>query len=490
MNNKKIRKTLYILLSAAIFFTLMSMGKNSGSAGKSVKLQWYTVGARPADADLVLGEVNKYLAQQGEDYTIDYDGFGYGGELNQKMNLVIKSGEPADIIFQASDAGNFFSNAANGYLTELDGMLDKFPALKAKFPKSYWDSVRINGKIYSIPYAPGALQYIIGFKGTTINDLGLDTSNVKTWADLAPIFEAVHKVYPTMILFDTSAHRIRADYPFGEGFPIALSFAEPEKGFQVLPDIKAYQDLSKLKRDWYEKGYIAEDAVVAAKESPYRPKSFTNWFVRATAGGPGVDVYLRTVWGDDITIQPIIGTGQETSNMPKAAMLSIPSSSTHKEQALSFINRLNTDVYIRNLIGRGIEGIHYNKVGVDAEGNPVIEQTKRGKTDYNPPNYAMGGGDLLYVLKGMPLDLKKQQKAAYEASERSPALGFSFDPVSIQQDLATAQAISKPYIDSLRFGVIPIDSSFAEWRQKLRNAGWYDVVDTINKAYMEWKQKQ
>ncbi len=482
MKNQKLRVALYLLLAVGLLTGLMSMGKNSGSSGTG-ELLWYGIGGKAKDADEVFGEVNKYLSSKKEPYTIKYDAFGWG-DYGQKMALILNSGEPADIVFMASWAGNFITNAAGGYLTELDDMLNKAPALKKSIPQGFWDSVRVGGKIYSVPnYKDMVFQQYVAFKGSIADELGLDKSSVKTYEDFTPLLRAVHRKNPKMVAFDSPQKNMRADYLFGDQIPIALSFAEPGKGYQVLPDIKAFQDSIMMTRSWYEKGYIPQDALVAAKDG--RPKGFNNWFIRIYQGFPGSEGGIKNLWGNDITIQKVDTPAVLTSSTPQGSMLSIPSASPNKVQALSFISLLNTDKVLRNLVGYGIEGVHYNK-----KGGTVIEQTERGKNDYNVPNFSLGSLLPLYVLPGDPPDAREQLKKFNESAEKSPALGFSIDSTEFKQEIATAQAISKPYMESLQYGFVPVGKTLTEWRQKLRDAGWYEVVAKINQRYKDWKAKQ
>ena len=82
---------------------------------------------------------------------------------------------------------------------------------------------------------------------------------------------------------------------------------------------------------------------------------------------------------------------------------------------MEFINLVNTDQYLRNLLNYGIEGVHWEKVDVPqeeldaAEGKPYIYDCKvkldpEKSKDYSVPYYVQGGLFNTYVLDNEPID--------------------------------------------------------------------------------------
>ena len=170
---------------------------------------------------------------------------------------------------------------------------------------------------------------------------------------------------------------------------------------------------------------------------------------------------------------------------PVGAMLSIPSVSTNEKQAIDFIALLNTDPLVRNLVGYGIEGVHYN---LDDNGQVVF--TEKGENNYQLPNFSLGSLLVLKTLQGEPLDAREQLRKFNEGAEPSPSLGFAIDKEKYKQVIAQVGAAFEPYLDSFVYGLRPAEEALAEARGKLRQLGWFEVVSEINQAYMAWKNKQ
>ncbi|WP_252891039.1 extracellular solute-binding protein [Thermoclostridium stercorarium] len=117
----------------------------------TVTLTWYLVGNRQEpDTPKVLAEANKYLKDK-LNVAIDLYVFGWGDEYDQKVNTALAAGEPIDIVFTANWAANYNVNAASGYFTELNGYLEKYPAIKQILGEDFLNGSAINGKNYALP---------------------------------------------------------------------------------------------------------------------------------------------------------------------------------------------------------------------------------------------------------------------------------------------------------------------------------------------------
>ena len=95
---------------------------------------------------------------------------------------------------------------------------------------------------------------------------------------------------------------------------------------------------------------------------------------------------------------------------------------------------------------------------------------------------------MLKTVEGEPLDSRENLRRFNEQAEPSPALGFHIDKEPYSQIIAKVTAASEPYFDSVKFGLKPADELLEEWRNKLRELGWFEVVDEINQKYMKWKK--
>jgi putative aldouronate transport system substrate-binding protein len=71
-------------------------------------------------------------------------------ELTNKLPVIMAAGDLPDMIGMEAVDANFVKWAKQGAFLPLNDYIDKYPTLKA-VPKSVWDAVTVDGKIYAIP---------------------------------------------------------------------------------------------------------------------------------------------------------------------------------------------------------------------------------------------------------------------------------------------------------------------------------------------------
>ena len=126
---------------------------------------------------------------------------------------------------------------------------------------------------------------------------------------------------------------------------------------------------------------------------------------------------------------------------------------------MMFLNRVNTDPELYNLICFGIEGVHYTK-----EGNYAIPVENSA---YNP-NQDWVYGDQFNALyrEGQGENDWELTEEINNSAEPSEALGFSFDSTSVQTQLASVSAVVDEYYSSLATGVVNPEEVLPEFLNK------------------------
>lgn len=133
--------------------------------------------------------------------------------------------------------------------------------------------------------------------------------------------------------------------------------------------------------DYYKKGYIRSDAATSTDSWPLENP---NWFVRKELYQP----YAESIWsrsaGYEIATRPL-HEPYVFNNSVTGSMQAISKISKNPERAMMFLNLLNSDPYLRNLLDKGIEGVHY-------EGNEdgTIKDLDARVERYNMPSFAIG----------------------------------------------------------------------------------------------------
>ncbi|MCR2023526.1 DUF3502 domain-containing protein, partial [Blautia pseudococcoides] len=211
--------------------------------------------------------------------------------------------------------------------------------------------------------------------------------------------------------------------------------------------------------------------------------------------------YAELLWGKDLGYEvvstPIMDT-QVTNASARGALTAINKNSAHPEKAMEFLNLVNTDEYLRNLLNYGIEGVHWTKAEpteeekAAAEGKDFIYDTKvklepGANKDYAVPYWVQGGLFNTYVLENEPLDKWNTFKEFNDASQEALSFGFDFNLEPVSTQVAGFRNVLDEFGKSLYTGSVDPDEYLPKLQEKLEATGIREVIDEMQKQIDEWK---
>ncbi len=148
---------------------------------------------------------------------------------------------------------------------------------------------------------------------------------------------------------------------------------------------------------------------------------------------------------------------------------------------MEFLNLLNTDVYLRNLLNYGIEGTHYEKTG-----DTQIKLTDRAK-DYSVGYYTLGNLFITYTLDNEPVDKWKEFEAFNDASVESPALGFKFNTEKVSNQIAAINNVLEEFKSTIYSGSVNEAEYLEKMNKKLKEVGIDEVISEMQSQIDAWK---
>lgn len=389
------RKRFLVLTLASSLFTggLVGCGSNSTGGGEAskepVNLVCYTIGAPQADDSLVEEKINEYIVDKiGATVSIKRIDFG---DYDQKMNVIVNSGEPYDITFTCSWANNYNVNARKGAFKPLNDLVEEHgKEVYEAVDERFWEGTKIDGEIYGVP---------------TSKEIGL----APYWIFNKELVE-------------------KYDVPYEE--------------------IKSADDLEP----WLK--------LISEKEKDVVPLFLTNDF--------GVPVAF------DKVLKPL-GINLVDGELKVENMF-------ETEEAMKFLNLLNTDEYLRTLAGFGIEGTHHYNM-VDGK----LELTG-ARNRYTVPTFAQGNLFITPPLVEEPENKWEVFKEFNDNSKTSPALGFSFNTESVSTEVAAIANVMKEYEAIIVTGSVNAEETLAEMNKKLKDVGLDKVQTEMQKQLDEWSK--
>ncbi|PJN56836.1 hypothetical protein PAEVO_35620 [Paenibacillus sp. GM2FR] len=436
-------------------------------------LTWWTIGGQvPNNFNKAVDAMNAYTAEKiGVKVDIKVASWG---EWDTKMNTIVNTGEPFDIMF--TNSGKYSKQVTMGAFADITDLVQsETPDLYKLIPEKVWEGTKIGGKYYSVPtYKDSALTQYWVFDDKYVQKYNIDINNIKTLQDLdKPLHDMKagegKSFYPLPMTQGEGLNGFFNDYDdLTLGFPpIGVKADDASRTVvSVLeqPDVMANL---KLLHQWYQDGIINPDAPTKTENDKGRP------FFAAQAF-PGAEVSWQI--NDAVEKYDMVqhyGPIYTTSTI-QGSLNAISANSKYKKEALKYLELVNTDPKLRNMLAFGELGVDYNNV----DGEKVIERT----SDTWPlAAYTQGTFFNLAVTKGAPEDQWEQVKKLNDAATSSTILGFALDITDLQTEVANCQAVWDKYKYELITGASDPEKMVPKITAELKSAG----MDTIMQAAQE-----
>lgn len=485
MKKTRILALVMALAMSATAFTGCSGDQGSGSetsgggesnSGEVTKLSWYGIGENPtAGFTDSLVEVNKYLKEK-LNVELDWKIFNWG-EYTDKFNTMVNGGDYFDIMF-ASDAyySRFVSKGAFMDITEK--VKTAAPDLYEKTPEVLWEGVSINGKVYGVPtYKDSSLTQFWYFDHEKVEKYDIDVKSVKTMDDLDEIFYKVKEgeeaetgktFYPVYLTKGNPWNGFFNDFDnlcSGVGAVGVRIDDESRKVVNVLDDEEVLHNLDLLYK-WFSDGIINQDANVS--NDSYKQCFFGNaqgW--PCAAIGWALDQNLEQY---DVT-DPIDGPFY-TSATTQGSINCLYSGCKNPDVALKFLELVNTDTKLRDMLQFGKEGVDWEYV--EKDGNQVVHRINTDNYK-GPAGYAIGSTFTLSLMDSEPATKMDEIEQQNESAVNSVCMGFTLDTSNIENEIAACSSEWDTYKADMLTGARDPKELVPELKERLKSAG----IDTI-----------
>ncbi|MDU5142394.1 MAG: ABC transporter substrate-binding protein [Paenibacillus dendritiformis] len=456
-------------------------GSEAGSSEKPVELIWYSIGAPQKDLDKVMEKVSEYTKEK-IGVTVKMKLFDWG-DYNQKMGVIAASGEPFDIAFTSSWAFEYVANAKKGAFYELDDLMDQYGQdIKKLVHPSFLEGAKIDGKTYAIPVNKELpAQKVFRFNKGLVDKYNLDINSVKTLEDLEPLLAKVKEGEPG--LYPLSADKqFKFAVPYdlvNENLPLGVALTDTNdlKIVNILeqPDMmKGFETM----HDYYKKGYLKKDAATASGGDEMKTGK---WLVDM----PDTQPFADNLWSQSMgyPVESVPYTEPYVYNWSvMGSMHAISANSPHPEKAMQFLNLLNSDRYLRNLVNNGIEGVHYKRID-----DETVEYLPAKTESYDMPTFTLGNFFILDKLPADPKDKWEQFAKFNDNAKNAPLLGFHFNADSVKTEMTALTNVKDEFYASLFTGSVDPKVYVPKAIEKFKAAGLDKVQAEMQKQLDEWK---
>lgn len=485
------RKLLLLLLVIAMAVPAFASLAVADSALEPVELVWYFPGGYPqADQDMVFAEVNKMLKEK-MNTTVDFRATAFG-DYQDKINVVINSGEAYDICFTSNWLNNYGLNVSKGAFLPLDDLLAQYaPKTYAQVPAAFWDATRVGGKIYAVVCEQISARIpAYGIPKDKAEQFGFDVASIRPndVTSIAPFMQKAIEEDPTRY-FNTSLdivqEYLQQDWPAGFDVPGAI---EVTKGTTVVNQYKtdAMKKFIADMRSFKEQGFQYESLRITRSVDPMEERR-TYQSITGMGGTykPGGAVFASNINGYE-TVEVASGTPVLTTSGIIATMQALGVNAKNPERAMMLLELLNSteegaefNPYYNTLVF-GIQGTHWNYV----EG--FLERTDAGMNNFNCNTDWMFASNFQAIpYAGQPADVWEQTRQLNASAIKSPVCGFVFDISPIKDVAGTCATVVQEYRRAIEIGMMT-EEDYQTFITRLDQAGADQVIAEMQKQVDAW----
>ena len=428
---------------------------------------------------------------------------------DQKLQLGYAAGQVYDMTFTAPWINNYTQNAIKGNFLALDDLLPKYaPDLYQSMPSAFWDAVRVNGKIYGVPNQ-NYFAYVFGlFLNKKLADKysSYIPSVIKTYADIEPFLAQIKANEPNVTPVYMADKGIAggtifsgADYgidSFSAAATGAVGVYYNDKNLKVFNVFASpeYKQAVELRWKWKQAGYFKNDPV-PSDEGTAQVQAGQYAMLIGQQSKPNDIPTIEDHFGIPMTVKTV-GTPFLTTDGLVQNMNSIVRTSQHPDKVLQFMNVLNTNADVFNLLCHGIEGKHY--VFIDKAKKLIgFPSGVTAATDpYNPGSDWMFGNEQNgYYTDANSVGVFANIQKDNNSAARSVAFGFAFDPTNYKTQVAQVNALTGPVTaggtisTALQYGKLD-PNDLPNYLSQLKAAGIDDLVTAAQQQIDAWAAKK
>ena len=441
------KKLVSLMLALLLLLPLMPAAMAEAKTElEPVTLHFIFFGDKKSETDTVWKAIaDKYRDVLNCDFDVQ---FIAGDDYKQKLLVKAAAGDSWDMNFDGNWLGYYQMTAMDAYL-DLTELMPKYaPDLYAAYQESgALEAATYQGKIVALPWTMtmnNRTHY--QWRGDLAEAAGItvEKDSIKTFEDVDGLLHKLKEAYPDRYILEAASldaslikHNL-ADI----GNSLVVDLSDPELKVLPLEQTEAYLEFATWAKKWQDEGIIWKDVLTDKTDHNAlidQGKLISKWGTHEFARQNRAWVDEGARW-DFSVLHP---DGLSANRTPLANVACIPESSENPERTLMFMNLLQTDKELYDMVHYGIEGKTYvleGEAAVFPEGmnganSSYMEWGGRWaywKPQFMRPDFSYGPGfwaEEAEFAKSNPKNVN------------SPLAGFSFDKTEISIEAAQRDQI-------------------------------------------------
>jgi putative aldouronate transport system substrate-binding protein len=472
----KMKKTMY----CAAVLTLGLLAAACSPKSDSVPtLIWWQIGSAQAGIGEDLKVISDYT-QEKIGVRVDIKQAGWG-DAAQRFITMINAGQYFDILFVDGQSYNRF--VALGAFEDLTELLpEQAPVLWDYIPPVLWEGVNVRDRIYSVPtYKDSAMTAYQFWDHALVTKYGLDISDTSLAGrdrNLRTIKAGEGQRFYPLLLAKSTNNFIFSNYDTLSADFSVIGVRLDDQNHRVINTLEQPDVLAAFRQlhQWFEAGLINPDANMTDDQPIYKP------FFTAQAWPSVAFSYATSAGIEQYDAVKFFGPSYSTDSI-QGSMNAISRNSKYKNEALKFLELVNTDTKLRDMLAYGIEGKHFEYVN----GGTAVH---RIRTDWPLINYQGGSYFIETPEDTVPPGYWQEVEDLNNAAVSSVMLGFMLNLEPIQNEILNCRSAWQKYFTDLNTGVSDPDVVIPQIMNELRDAGFEKVLAEAQRQVDEFFNKE
>lgn len=419
---------------------------------------------------------------------------------DNQVSMMMAGGEQLDVM---GFLGTYSNLVAKNQLMDLSPYMDTYgQGIREAVGDEFLKATTNNGKLYAIPNNNGKAAVLNVFLRTDViedNNISLDgLYQASTWDEYMEVLDEVGNIFAQMKAAEPD---MACTSSMGNSLLFTTCLPQFDKlndNYGVLMDGETtvvnyyesdeYAELVGIAHDWYEKGYVLQDAATTteAQNTYFQAGVVMGGFVTGEEGqaeqitnATGVDVTCVKLLEPTISTTDVNGIGfgiAATSKLPEASML--------------WLNEMYTNPDVVNLLDWGVEGVHYELQDDGTIDYP--EGVDATTTTYGlNQDWYFGNQFLSHIFgKGRDTTIYSRLEENNKTANFSPAMGFSYDSTPVRNELTELSNVQSEFAPGLETGTTDPATELPRFLEALQNAGIDKVIEEKQTQLDAWLAEQ
>ncbi|MFF2090557.1 extracellular solute-binding protein [Paenibacillus sp. NPDC058174] len=457
--------------------------KNGSEQEKEITLKFYFGGEKKAATDEVWSEVSRYVKSKGLNVKFDINFIPFS-EYREKMLAMAAAGDTWDMNFDG-DWLSYKLIAAKGSYMALNELLPKYaPNLLRKYKEQgTLSAATVNGQIVGLPWTMKMNERkFAGWRVDLAEKAGLtiEPDSIKTIEDVDWLLRELKKAYPNeklnrtppLSLFFSKEEWVDMNF-HGLGF----YWNDPEITVRAVEQQPFYLESAKLSKVWYDDRLINRDAIIDKGDASLQWRNGKSMFTITSHEWANADPgFVDPTYKQGMSL--LYPDKKFVNRSSIANVVAINRNSKNPDRVLRFLDMLETDRTLYDLVIYGIEGKTYLLNG-EAADYPEGMQTSSS-------NYMEWGGQWAFwkpqfmrptATYGKNFWVKEEEFANESFNVISPLDGLFIAEDGMKDELAVRDQLGEEYGRPIEYGtVVDVEQSVAYYIELQKNNGLAKIL--------------